>query len=89
MSNKEKKQKKEKPVYVDDGRSFADMSMFRKEKEETPTTYQTERPLPRWRQIINTYFESVRMMFLPMLAFMGGIALLFFILWLIFSQAGG
>ncbi len=88
MSNKnEKKQKKEKTVYIDDGRSFADMSAFRKEASEPKESFGSERPLPRWRQIINTYFESVRMMFLPMLAFMGGIALLFFILWLLFSLA--
>ncbi len=85
MSKKnEKKQKKEKIVYVDDGSTVVDMSALNpsRQKSAVDSTDQTSRP--RWRQILDTYFESVKMMLLPMLIFMGAIALVFLIVWLLF-----
>ncbi len=86
MSKKEKKQKKEKIIYIDDGSTVSDMSAFgsKKPKDSVPYTDKQDRPLPRWRQILHTYFDSMGMMFLPMLVFMGVIAVIFLILWLFF-----
>ncbi len=82
----EKKKKKEKIIYVDDGSTIVDMSALGGASEgEKPYRDDTQKPLPRWRQILRTYFESMRLMILPMLVFMGLIAVAFFILWLIFQ----
>ena len=81
--NKEKKKKKEKIVYVDDGSRIADMSMLRPTVSEQRRT--DEKPRPRWRQILDTYFESVKLMFLPMLAFLGIVTVAFIILFIVFS----
>ena len=74
----EKKKKKEKIVYVDDGSRIADMSMLRPQEQER--TDPTQKPRPRWRQILDTYFESVRLMLLPMLAFLGIVTIAFVII---------
>ncbi len=86
-NQEEKKKKKEKIRYIDDGSTISDMSgldPYGKQKEQSPYA-NYERPLPRWRQIVNTYFDTVKMMLLPMLAFMLIIALAFFLIWLIFG----
>ena len=88
MSKKiEKKQKKEKIIYVDDGSTIADMSALGNGKKESQSMmYSSARkPKARWREILDTYFESVRMMLLPMLVVMGLIAVVFGGLWLIFT----
>ena len=86
-NQEEKKKKKEKIRYIDDGSTISDMSAldpYAKKKESNPYA-NYERPLPRWRQIINTYFDTVKIMLLPMLAFMMIIGVSFFLIWLIFS----
>lgn len=74
----DKKKKKAKTVYIDDGRTIADMSGvggFRSPKKEKTVINQKS----KWE----TYKEAVRMMFLPMLVTMGIISLAFLIVYLL------
>ena len=92
--SKEKK-KREKVVWVDDGRTIADMSNLptrgfgrslsdaRPKKEMSETEKQFYRSRPAWRDHLATYFAAVRMMFLPMLAVIGIICIAFLILYLL------
>lgn len=92
--SKEKK-KREKVVWVDDGRTIADMSNLptrgfgrslsdaRPKKEMSETEKAFNRSRPAWRDHISTYFAAVRMMFLPMLAVIGIICIAFLILYLL------
>ena len=92
-NRKEKKEKKkEKIVYIDDGSTVCDMSGLRQTKKpfmpdihgyNTPPK-KRRKPPSRWRSIVNTYLDSVKMMLLPMLVFIGIIAIAFFFLWMIF-----
>ena len=74
-----KKQKKEKITYIDDGRTIADMSdlpdRFAWAKKGT-----TSSPKDIW----NTYWNAVRMMFLPMLVVIGFIVVIYLIITIIF-----
>ncbi len=74
--------KKEKVHYVDDGRTVADMSGVTgsrpRRKEPVGSSFRD-----KW----NTYWAAVRMMFLPMLAVIGGLAVIYLILWFLFSLA--
>ena len=88
MSKKsEKRQRKEKIIYVDDGSTIADMSALgNSNKEPENSVYSSfKKPKARWREILDTYFESVKMMLLPMLIVMGLITVVFGGLWLIFT----
>ena len=80
MSEKGKK-KKEKVVYVDDGRTIADMSNVKggasKYFSNTPS-YSTGKE--KW----TTFFDAFRMMLLPTLVFAGGIAVLYGLVYLLF-----
>ena len=79
------KQKKEKIVYIDDGRTIADMSNvsggFR--MPERPK-YVPPAPL---KEQLSTFWNAMKMMFLPMLAVIGGIMLIFVIVLIAFSLA--
>ena len=85
---KRKKDKKEKPIYIDDGSTVFDMSGL----NQTKKTYglgggQKEKPVRtpgRWKAILRTYFDAVRMMLLPMLVFLGAICVIFLILYFLF-----
>ena len=88
MSEKQKKGKKEKIVYVDDGRSLADMSVLdtaRKRDGGNPRAPKREAPRPRasFREQLDTYFAAVRMMLGPMFVTMGIISVAFLLLWLL------
>ena len=74
-----KKTKKEKITYIDDGRTLADMSGI-----SGPRMGRRLGPSPRFKDVWKTYWNAVRMMFLPMLATIGAICVLFGILALIF-----
>ena len=78
---KEKKQKKEKVTYIDDGRTIADMSGvgFGAYSNKNGKRHSTARE--KWR----TYWEAVKMMFVPMLVVIGIISLTFLILYLVMS----
>ena len=94
MAKKEKK-KREKVVWVDDGRTIADMSNLptrglgrslsdaRPKKEMSETEKQFYKAQPKWREYLATYFAAVRMMFLPMLAVIGIISIAFLILFVL------
>lgn len=75
------KSKKDKVVYVDDGRSLADMSAFRKEPPKNTQSHGTAKD--RW----NTYWAAVRMMFGPMLVVIVALCILYMITWFLFSVA--
>ena len=96
--SKEKK-KREKVVWVDDGRTIADMSNLpargfgrslsdaRPKKEMSETEKQFYRSRPAWRDHISTYFAAVKMMILPMLVTIGILSLAFLILYLLAQAA--
>ena len=76
---KEKKTKKEKIVYIDDGRSLADMSNVTGGMDWTKRG--TSSPVSEiWR----TYWSAVKMMFKPMLVVIGFILAAFLIVSVIF-----
>ena len=75
--SKDKKTKKKKTVYYDDRRTLADMSSLNGGTAGGP------RPRSSFKDQMKTYFSTVKAMFLPMLTFMGGITVVFLILYLI------
>ena len=93
MKNKrEKKEKKEKIVYVDDGSTVFDMSgleqtqkWFSPAKMQQQNTAKRQKQPARWKAIVRTYFDSVKLMLLPMLVFIGIISIAFLLLWLAFG----
>ncbi len=76
-----KNEKKQKPRYIDDGRSFCDMTQL--DKAYGRTTRQGPGQRPTFRGCLKTYWESVKMMFLPMLVTLGIVSLAFLIMWLL------
>lgn len=75
------KKKKEKVIYVDDGRSLADMSAFRKDNVKPDQSHGTSKD--RW----NTYWDAVKMMFGPMLVVIVCLCIVYMITWFLFSVA--
>ena len=87
MSKDKNKKKKQKTVYVDDGRTIADMSNIGGRKDTsslygTPSLYHGTRK-EQWE----TYKRSVKMMFVPMLVTIGIICAVFAGLWLFVTLA--
>ena len=80
MSNNKKK--KTKTVYYDDGRSLADMSGVGNRGKQPPRMSKST-----WKERWRTYFESVKMMLLPMLVVLGLVALAFGLLYLLLALA--
>ena len=78
MSKKSGK-KKNKPVYIDDGRTIADMSGV----GDGFGSRQRKEPLTMGKSKWTTYKEAVKMMVAPMLVTMGIITLAFLIVYLI------
>ena len=70
-----KKKKKEKITYIDDGRSFADMSNVHGLGSGMKFSKMGTTSSPK--DIWNTYWAAVRFMFKPMLVAIGFICLLF------------
>ena len=77
---KNKKDKKSKPIYIDDGSTVADMSGVR--RGGTPRSHSRSRPRASFKEQFRTYTDAVKMMFLPMLAVLGIIALAFLIVYI-------
>ena len=75
------KKKKEKITYIDDGRTLADMSGVSGPRMTGNRLSSGNRYKEAWK----TYWMAVRMMFLPMLATIGAICIIFGILYVIFS----
>ena len=82
--SKDKKKKSKKNVYIDDGRTIVDMSAF------GGSSKNANRGVPvgsGFKDKMRTYFESVKLMLLPMLLVLGLIAIAFLILYLLLSLA--
>lgn len=85
---KDNKKKKEKIRYVDDGRTIADMSALngkkpgsgRKNAVNSSSSHRSS-----FRDQWETYFGAVKLMFLPMLATLGILAVAFIVLYIILS----
>ena len=87
MSDKNKK-KKQKTIYIDDGRTIFDMSAFDSRSGHiNPDIHPPKKLNSTMKEKLETYFSAVKMMFLPMLATMGIITAAFLILYLILELA--
>lgn len=76
------KKKKNKTVYVDDGSSIADMSGVGGSSPRG--RYNSgSRPRASFKEQFKTYTDAVKMMFLPMLAVLGILALAFLIVYIL------
>ena len=85
---KKPKKKKERIVYVDDGSTVADMSRVKGNpplRRPVQPSYgkQKREPTTRAGAIWQTYVAAVRSMIGPMLIFLGGMSVVFFLIWLI------
>ena len=77
------KKKKEKIIYIDDGRTIADMSgVTGGFSHYSRPKWQ---PSPRFKDVWNTYWTAVKMMIRPMLVVIGGIGLIYLILYVLFG----
>ncbi len=76
--SKDKKKKKQKVKYIDDGRSIADMSALNGGKKHSQG-----RASGSFSDQAKTFFGAMRMMFKPMLVAMGIITAAFFIMWVL------
>ena len=82
------KKKKEKITYIDDGSTVADMSGVRGNtplRRPVQPSYekQKRRPTTRAGAIWQTYVAAVRSMIGPMLIFLGGMSVVFLLIWII------
>ena len=86
---KKDKNKKEKIIYIDDGSTVADMSgtdgKRRKndEKKSTSNSFNPVKPRATLKEQWRTYTDAVKLMFLPMLAVLGLLAVAFLIIYFI------
>ena len=91
-----KKKKKEK--YYDDGRTIADMSPLYGKKSESsdgeepeyhgnPGLFGSYRPGHTPKDWVKTYWQTVKLMVVPMLVTMGVISIAFLVLWILLSLA--
>lgn len=76
------KKKKEKITYIDDGRTIADMSGIQSGPRLGGSN--PYRPRPRAKDVWNTYWSAVKMMFVPMLVVVCGIIIIYMLMSLIF-----
>ena len=75
--SKQEPKQENKTVYIDDGTSFADMSAFRR----GDPSKNNGREHATLKEMFETYINAVKLMFLPMLAVLGIIALAYLILY--------
>ena len=85
---KDKKAKKSKPLYYDDGRTIADMSSLNGGKRRlggnaTPSLGGRA----SLKEQAQTYFAAVKMMIAPMLTVIGAICVLFLLMYIILELA--
>ena len=76
------KKRKEKITYIDDGRTIADMSNV--SGGFSHRSRPSWQPSPRFKDVWNTYWNAVKMMFTPMLVVICAIAILYMILYFLF-----
>ncbi len=92
-AQKPARKKKEKITYIDDGSTVADMSGLGRragtgegrQNPNLPPPGKRGKPAPTTRagRIWRTYWDAVRMMVGPMLVVIGGISVVFFLIWVI------
>ena len=83
MADKKQKQKKEKPVYIDDGRTIADMSGI---QGGASRFFQDNGPsYSSFKDKWITFWDAFRMMLLPTAVFGGALLVLFGLMWLFFK----
>ena len=75
------KKKKEKVIYIDDGRTVADMSGVGGGPRLSSSA---TRPRPDAREVWKTYWGAVKRMFVPMLVVLCAICILYMVLYLLF-----
>ena len=75
----DKKQEKEKVRYIDDGRTIADMSAL------SGVDKRYTGPKGTFKDQMRTYWNTVKLMFVPMMVTIGIITLAFLIMWLIMT----
>ncbi|MBQ3508201.1 MAG: hypothetical protein IJA91_06595 [Clostridia bacterium] len=85
---KQPKKKKEKITYIDDGSTIADMSGVGRKPANRPVQpvhggRQKRQPTTRAGSAWQTYKDAVRSMIGPMLVTLGGITVVFALLWII------
>ena len=78
MGKKDKSNKK-KTVYIDDGRTLADMSALGGGKQKTPKNEGGN----SFKEQFKTFTDAQKAMFLPMLAVLGIIAIAFLLVYII------
>ena len=74
------KKKKEKITYIDDGRTIADMSGVSGGKK-----FSSKGTTSTPKEIWNTYWAAVKMMFKPMLVVIGCLVVLYVVMYILFS----
>jgi len=74
--------KKEKITYIDDGRTIADMSGV----SSGPRLHSNNpgRLRPGFKEVWNTYWNAVKMMFVPMLVVVCGLIIIYMLLSFVF-----
>ena len=76
--------KKEKIVWVDDGRTVADMSGVSSALNSSPKAPKTVRAYSPLREKLRTFFDTMGFMLLPTLCIMALVAAAFLFFWLLF-----
>lgn len=74
-----KNNKKPKVKYIDDGRSLADMSSV------SGVNNKYVGPKGTFKDQMRTYWNTVKLMFIPMMVTIGIICAVFFIMWVILT----
>ena len=87
MAKKEKKQKKEKIRYVDDGSTVVDMQPLADANRRPGQKQRQPGAKGTLREQARTYFAAVKLMFWPMMITLGIIFLSFLITWILFTIA--
>ena len=98
--SKEKKNKKKKVVYIDDGSTIADMSGIDKvrprafgsrpdsdKNKDNSTSNNGIYTGNKFKDSVRTYFQTVKLMIIPMFITIGIICAAFFIAWLLLTLA--
>ena len=75
----DKKQKKEKVRYIDDGRTIADMSAL------SGVDKRYTGPKGTFKDQMRTYWNTVKLMFVPMMVTIGIICIAFLVMWLLLT----
>lgn len=87
MAKREKKPKKEKVRYVDDGSTVVDMQPLADANRRPWQKPRTEGAKGTLREQVRTYFAAVKLMLVPMLVTLGIIFVSFLVTWIFFVLA--